>query len=254
MGLFDLFKKQDDSSNKSTTQNTSSEITLKAKTEKRMVELKKKANFAVSMKGISGQKARVALALDVSGSMETLYRDGVVQQVVERALALAIQFDDNGAIDIFLFDSNAHELGELQEQNIHGYVDKEIMTKHNIWGGTNYSPVMRTIMKKYADVGPGKGDPAYVIFITDGENSDRVTAEKTIVDAAKMGIFWQFIGIGNEQFDFLSKLDTLQGRFIDNANFFQVNDISKIDDTELYNRLLNEFPGWLKESKDKGLY
>ena len=35
--------------------------------------------------------------------------------------------------------------------------------------------------------------------------------------------------------------------FENNANFFHVNDIASISDDELYNRLLDEFPSWLKE-------
>jgi len=45
--------------------------------------------------------------------------------------------------------------------------------------------------------------------------------------------------------------DTMDGRFIDNANFFQLNDLNKISDEELYDRLLAEFPTWLREAKIK---
>ena len=45
----------------------------------------------------------------------------------------------------------------------------------------------------------------------------------------------------------------MEGRFIDNANFFHIKDIEKISDEELYNNLLNEFPEWLAEAKTKGI-
>ena len=45
----------------------------------------------------------------------------------------------------------------------------------------------------------------------------------------------------------------MEGRYVDNANFFQLNDIMSISDSELYERLLNEFPEWLKEAKQKGI-
>jgi hypothetical protein len=45
----------------------------------------------------------------------------------------------------------------------------------------------------------------------------------------------------------------IEGRFIDNANFFHIKDIEKVSDEELYNNLLNEFPIWLTEVKSKGI-
>jgi hypothetical protein len=45
----------------------------------------------------------------------------------------------------------------------------------------------------------------------------------------------------------------MEGRFIDNANFFHIKDIEKISDEELYNQLLNEFPEWINEAKEKGV-
>ncbi|MGW8956902.1 VWA domain-containing protein [Paenibacillus sp. NPDC055715] len=38
-------------------------------------------------------------------------------------------------------------------------------------------------------------------------------------------------------------MDDLRGRVGDNADFFALGDIDSVTDTELYDRLLNEFPG-----------
>jgi hypothetical protein len=72
-------------------------------------------------------------------------------------------------------------------------------------------------------------------------------------EASKQGIFWQFVGIGKEKFNFLQKLDDLTERFIDNADFFKLNDFNSISDEELYDRILTEFPTWLKEAREKGI-
>lgn len=69
--------------------------------------------------------------------------------------------------------------------------------------------------------------------------------------SARIVLFWQFVGIGDSNFDTLKKLDEMEGRFIDNANFFHIQDIEAISDEEIYNLLLNEFPEWLKEAKAK---
>ncbi len=93
-----------------------------------------------------------------------------------------------------------------------------------------------------------------MLFVTDGDNHDPPEAEKAIVQASKSPIFWQFVGIGKGKFSFLEKLDTMSGRFIDNANFFALNDIGSISDDELYKRMLTEFPSWLREARHKKLY
>ncbi|KJR46304.1 tellurium resistance protein [Desulfosporosinus sp. I2] len=55
-------------------------------------------------------------------------------------------------------------------------------------------------------------------------------------------MFWQFVGIGRENYGILEKLDTMESRVVDNANFFALDDIDRISDEQLYERLLNEFP------------
>ena len=72
-------------------------------------------------------------------------------------------------------------------------------------------------------------------------------------DISKEPIFWQFVGLGNDSFDFLEKLDDMSGRYVDNADFFKIRNINKVSDKELYNQLLNEYPEWLKLVKSKGM-
>ena len=45
----------------------------------------------------------------------------------------------------------------------------------------------------------------------------------------------------------------MAGRITDNASFFAIDDLAHIGDVELYDRLLNEFSIWLKESKNNGI-
>lgn len=228
------------------------QLKTKEEAQTRLTQLKQKAGFAVGMAGLQKQRARVAVVLDASGSMIPLYEDGTVQQVCARLLALAMQFDDNGAADSFLFDTDDKEVGEIFEKNFFEFTTNDLLKAfYKMRGGTSYAGVIKRIVKKYSKTA---GDPAYVLFITDGDNSDKKQAESAIAEASKYPIFWQFVGIGKSKFDFLEKLDTMQGRFIDNANFFAVNDINAIADEELYRRMLGEFTSWLKLAKEKGLY
>ena len=43
------------------------------------------------------------------------------------------------------------------------------------------------------------------------------------------------------------------GRYVDNANFFALDDFKAVGSSELYSRLLNEFPQWLCEIRRRGM-
>lgn len=212
--------------------------------------------------GLNHQKAQVVLALDYSGSMGSLYTKGKVQELVERILPIGMAFDDNGEVDFYLFHDGSIKLPEtLTVNNIPGYINSKVIGKYDM-GGTDYAPVINQIVKDFGNkkkglLGLGATEPldypVYVIFITDGDTSNKSGVEKAVKDASNHGIFFQFVGIGSAGFDFLQKLDTMPGRFIDNANFFEVNDLDKKSDDELYKLLLTEFPAWIHGSRAKGL-
>ena len=197
--------------------------------------------------------ARVCVVMDFSGSMENLYDKGIVQALFERLLPLAIKFDDNGELESWIFSNSFARLESITEDNFYGYVNREIVNNYKM-GGTEYSPVMKDVVKKYVVEEPSDV-PTYVIFITDGDNSDKTKTTKIMRESSKYNIFWQFVGIGNSDFEYLTKLDEMKSRYIDNANFFKCNNIATISDTELYDKLLHEFPDWIveyKKFKNKG--
>lgn len=255
MGFFDFFKKQNNNS-KSSIKNTN----ISSKLNSEQVSLKKKTlslrkeqfTVCLSKKNFNNIVAKVAIVLDKSGSMDLLYNNGTVQEVVERVLPIGIKFDDNATLDVWTFNEYADRMDEVTEDDFYDYVNEKILTKTAIRGGTCYAPIINDIVKKYTQEEPSKV-PAYIIFITDGDNSDKNETTEAITKASKYNIFFQFIGIGNEDFEYLKKLDEMEGRFIDNANFFEANDISKYKDEELYDRLMSEFPSWYHLAKEKGL-
>ncbi|OAS15715.1 vWA domain-containing protein [Paenibacillus oryzisoli] len=194
--------------------------------------------------------ARVGLVLDISGSMISLYRNGTVQEVVERILAVACQFDDNATLDVWVYDNEFSRLPSATERDFDQYVEKHILNNRNIhkFGRNNEPPVMNDVIRKYT-VEEDSPLPAFVIFINDGGVVKSI--KKVIVESSLQPLFWQFVGIGNSDFEVLKQLDTMEGRIVDNANFIHIKDIAKISDEDLYNQLLNEFPLWLKEAKEK---
>ena len=217
---------------------------------KRIIDLSKKATFAANKHGIEGQRAQVVLVLDISASMNALYKTGVVQRVIERLLGLAVSFDDDGQIDLLLFGTNAYQLPPVTLDEIEGYVERVILSQYKIREATNYAPPLRLIRDQYRSPQPA---PVFVIFLTDGGNADRRESTEVLRELSSQPVFVQFVGIGKEDFPFLRKLDELPGRMIDNAGFMVVNDIDTIKDAELYDRLLNEFPQWLAKAREKSL-
>ncbi|XOF34551.1 MAG: VWA domain-containing protein [Candidatus Electrothrix sp. YB6] len=217
---------------------------------KHVIELSKKAKLEIKKQGLADTKAQVVLVLDISKSMNRLFKCGVIQEVVERILGLAINFDDDGSIDMMLFGTNAYQLPSVSLDELEGYVERVIMSKYKIIEATKYATALQLIYKKYQG---NKSDPAFVIFITDGNNSDKKETTELIRSLSKEKIFFQFVGIGKEDFPYLKKLDNLTERFLDNAGFMHINDIASIEDSVLYNRLLNEFPEWLNNAAEAGI-
>jgi hypothetical protein len=110
--------------------------------------------------------------------------------------------------------------------------------------------------------------PVYVMFLTDGQTSDEEFTERQITEASYEPIFWQFMGIGKSNkstkkgfwqrltetdFSFLEKLDTMNNRFIDNANFFSVESPDKETDEDLYDLMLAEYKEWIPKARQLGL-
>ena len=86
-------------------------------------------------------KARVAVALDFSGSMSRLYKDGSVQAVIERLLPIAVQFDDNGEMELWLFDNGYKRMPNISLNNYYGYIKREILDNIHFCGiKADFSP------------------------------------------------------------------------------------------------------------------
>lgn len=230
MGIFDMFKKNE----------VNEETSLVQKVNLAKEEVHK---VCLDKKPLINLKAKVALVLDYSGSMDWLYSNGTVQRVVEKTLPLAMQFDDDGSMETWLFSDSCNRLKDANLNNLDGYIKRE--TKCKSMGGTNYSPVMKDIIKFYKN----EKLPVYVIFITDGDNMDKADTTTTITEAAKKPIFWQFVGLGDSKFSYLESLDNLEGRYVDNADFFSVKNADDIT----YQDLLEEFPTWLSDQKVKDM-
>ncbi len=255
-----------------------------------MVNLVKRAGISLEKKGLSEHQARVALCLDISGSMYKLFQDGKVQALCERVLGMAVQFDDDGACDVFTFGTGGYDEGPLDLRNYQGWV-QQLLSRRRLEGGTNYNLAMQAVRRHYFPDGGGgprnapRPDklPVYVMFVTDGQTTDQQGTKQQVEWSSYEPLFWQFMAIGQSSrnvtatgappmkkkkrgglgarlasmltgdFQFLEELDDMPGRFIDNADFFSVADPADISDEQLYDLMMNEYPGWLQLARSQGL-
>lgn len=222
-----------------------------------LVNLAKKAQVCLEKKNLDNVKGRVAIVLDASGSMSNQYSSGKVQEVIERILPLAVHFDDDGSLDCWAFADREKRLEPVTLSNYKNYVRD--IAKIKQYGGdigigccNNEPRAIKDVMDFFIKENPSKL-PTYVVFITDGGIGSDSEIKKLIVDAAKYPIFWQFVGIGGSSYGILKKLDDMSGRVVDNCNFFELDRLSSVSEDQLYNLLLEEFPGWIKEATKKGI-
>ena len=200
--------------------------------------------------GLSDEIARVALVLDISGSMTGRYRNGTVQEIVNKTLPLAVQFDDDGALDFWYYGTTCRKMEDVTMRNYQSAVPADWNNLMRTLGGCNNEPaVMQEIIDEYRT----SRVPAYVLFVTDGGVGNTSKIKKLLTEASHYPIFWQFIGVGGSGYGVLEQLDNMRGRFVDNANFFALDDFRTVPDAELYRRLLAEFPLWLREVRRLGM-
>lgn len=222
-----------------------------------LVGLYKSAGVSLSRHGLHDGRAAVYLVIDYSGSMKPYYRDGSVQALADRVLGLSAHLDDDGTVPVVFFSTDVDAVTDIALADHQGRVER-IVAGLGHMGKTSYHWAMDAVIDHYLD--SGSDDPALVVFQTDGGPVNRLAAERFLCKAAKLPLFWQFIGFGDpgsKQFDFLRKLDELAvpgRRVVDNAGFFHAGaDPGEVGDEELYDRIVAEFPTWLAAARAHGI-
>lgn len=216
-----------------------------------LIDLTKKVTVTLEKKNLQNVIAKVVVVLDRSGSMYRQYREGDVQRAMNKLLPIALMFDDDGELDAWAFAQKSIHLSSINLDNINDYLINE-KDGWNRWdiGGVNNEPV---VMEDIIDMYENSNEPVYIIFISDGGIYKKGPIKKLLIKSSSKPIFWQFVGIGGSDYGILEELDTMKKRVVDNADFFAIDNIDALSDEELYEKLLNEFPKWLKEAKDKNI-
>lgn len=218
---------------------------------------KREVHKVLLTKGAQHERARVILVMDKTGSMVKGYNSKVVHRVVERMVPVAIQLDDDGSLEAYLYARRCAKLPDIKVENLEEWVGDFLHLKgrhkgydYDAMGNSNDEiPIIEEILGSLAR----GGAPTLVLFFTDGGFSKKKQITALLREAAGLPAFWQFVGIGRGNFGMLTTLDEMDGREVDNVGFFAANDIDAVDDAELYRRLLGEFPDWLREARSRGI-
>lgn len=205
----------------------------------------------------------VVIGLDISGSMTELYRDGVVQQFLEDLLALSQFIDANKQIDMFVFGSDSYRATLLDEDNIEGYVYREIIRMFEVESSTKYAPLMKNIAihfslyqeevikkgfsKKYIGqvLQTTREVPILAFILTDGSNFDQRETTEVLTLLEHQPIYWQFIGTGEESFPYLQKVQHQFG----NINFTYAKHLGEIAQTSLYESSIEGYKHWISSTQ-----
>ncbi|RKN43178.1 VWA domain-containing protein [Streptomyces hoynatensis] len=252
---------------------TKGEEALPIDMRKRLSLRKEQVAVSLAKRGAGGVRARVVLVLDASGSMAKLYAKGIVAGVVERMAAVAAALDDDGTMQAWTFASNPARLPDLTIAELPAWIGLHVRVgEMGLFGRRKKAaPGLQPGQVDMKQVGIQNEEqkvieevrnfvratpvpePTLVLFFSDGGVYRNAEIEGQLRMSEPEPVFWQFVGLGRSNYGVLQKLDTLPDRSIDNVGFFSVNDIAKVPDAELYDRLLSEFPSWLAAARQAGI-
>jgi stress response protein SCP2 len=249
----------------------------------KLVNLAKIATVSLEKNNLSKVKAKTAFIIDASGSMTGQYQKGQVQEVVYRMFPLGVHFDDDEELETWTFALHSKKISNVTFANYEKYVTTEDGGWQN-WmrqlnaGYNNEPAVILDVIKHFTGLTPAaptvqktglfgnkttqteefapaitSKTPIFVLFISDGGVDKNAEIEHLIKWSSTLPIFWQFIGIGGRSYGALEKIDDMPGRYLDNADFFAIDDLQQLTEAQLYDRMMTEFPKWLEAAYAKGL-
>ncbi len=194
-----------------------------------------------NLHNIKEQSFDFCLVIDKSSSMNELYNKGIVQDVFEKIFAIPQILSNDKICNSWAYASQYSRISDITENNIKDYIDKEVIPTQ-IGGGNNEVLVMEDILKKYINEDKRKNE-LIVLFITDGGISNGLQIRNIIAYNKDKPIFWQFIGVGYDDFSSLKEI-----KDIGNAGLSIIKDI-QLPEEELYKNIFIKFPNWSNNRK-----
>lgn len=206
-----------------------------------------KAGLALSKAGLAGIRAEAVLVLDHSGSMRRGYASGMVQTLVDRALAFALQIDLDGKIPVLPFDSCLWPTVEVHLGNFDGIVNRVIWRPDDM-GGTRLARALHVVtdMARHATV------PMYVMIVTDDDPSDRAAVTAALQELRGYAVFVKVLTLVAAPFwDRLDDLD-IPGS-VDNLDAKRVQDPAGMSDLAFAELMTDEWSSWVESATRAGI-
>ena len=217
------------------------------------VNLRKyEVSVALVKNRLDGQRFRVVLAVDASGSMKHLYRNGTVQRSLERMVAIADVLDDDGQMEVWFFGDYPVRSAPVTVHTMLSYVDDNAAAKRKAEGG-NYEP---RVMREIVDwtLAEPSAHPTLVLFWSDGGVHAEKKITQLLVESSRLPIFWMFLGLGQANYGVLARLDSVSGGVVDNAGFIPIDDIDRYPDDVMYGEIFGSFVRpWVDEATAAGV-
>lgn len=201
---------------------------------------------------VADHAIRVVVCADVSGSMFDMYRGGRVQRTLDKFFAFGTTLSDGCAMDLWAFAAKSRQFGAVTMDNVRDYTFAEAGGFERWMSMLNYQynnepEAMRDVMMIYGAL----RQPTMVLFLTDGKLSSDWEIEEILIKTSRFPVYWQFIGLHGQEYGILDRLSEIDGRHTDNAAFLKVDDIDDITDNALYEELLYNLDGWIRELASK---
>jgi hypothetical protein len=256
-----------------------SEITLNMSKKQIVLNMAKTFELNMQKKGVvTFPILRTRAAIDASGSMSSNFASGYVSTSVDRFIAAALKFDDNGELEIGFFNTRFLETPVAVLEDAGVYMQTKARTI-SASGGTEFEPIVEWTLeddtregapgqqqesggffgglKKLFGVSVAAQEPVegalpdcgqYTGIITDGSlNSDSSKAnfEAALRRTDAKDSFFQFIGIG-DGVD-VGYLTSIAKKF-PNVGFVHVPHPDTVGDDDFYGLLANDkFVGWIAD-------
>jgi hypothetical protein len=206
--------------------------------------------LSLNKRGITNipKDINVSLLLDYSISMSSHYNNGNVSRVLQRLLSISNVIDDDGKLELVIFENGANHVGTLDVNQFDSTdsIVRDICNKYSM-GGTYFAPAIDkilSVLSSGSSIGkafsgffskkPAVEGKQLLVMISDGDNSDQVAFAKAVKTIESMpNVYLQCVAIGYDSRSLRELADQS-----DSVGYSSVSDFTKTDE-DLINSVIN---------------